>query len=85
MACLPHPPTQQAETDAADQARRWRLAVLTGLVVAPFFPASNVLFYVGTFIGERLMYFPSGAQLRLVVNCSLLGPTACCRHCLVLF
>ena len=25
----------------------------------PFFPASNVLFYVGTFIGERLLYFPS--------------------------
>lgn len=38
---------------------RWRLAVLLGLVVGPFFPASNVLFYVGTFIGERLLYFPS--------------------------
>lgn len=31
---------------------RWRLSVLVGLTVAPFFPASNVLFYVGTFIGE---------------------------------
>ncbi|KAF6265952.1 hypothetical protein COO60DRAFT_771390 [Scenedesmus sp. NREL 46B-D3] len=38
---------------------RWRLVVLMGLLVAPFFPASNVLFYVGTFIGERLLYFPS--------------------------
>lgn len=38
---------------------RWRLMVLVGLVIAPFFPASNVLFYVGTFIGERLLYSPS--------------------------
>ena len=29
------------------------------LQVAPFFPASNVMFYVGTFIGERLLYCPS--------------------------
>ena len=27
--------------------------------MAPFFPASNVMFYVGTFIGERLLYCPS--------------------------
>eukprot|EP00775_Hariotina_reticulata_P006105 gene6105-6343_t len=40
-------------------AARWRLLVVLGLIVAPFFPASNVLFYVGTFIGERLLYFPS--------------------------
>lgn len=44
-----------------ERERRWRLAVAAGLLVGPFFPASNVLFYVGTFIGERLMYFPSGA------------------------
>ncbi|KAF8071070.1 Tmtc4 [Scenedesmus sp. PABB004] len=45
-------------------AARWRLAVATGLVVGPFLPASNVLFYVGTFIGERLLYTPSiGAAL----------------------
>ena len=29
------------------------------LQVAPFFPASNMMFYVGTFIGERLLYCPS--------------------------
>lgn len=52
--------SQQEEPTPGEQARRWRLAVLTGLLVAPYFPASNVLFYVGTFIGERLMYFPSG-------------------------
>ncbi|GAX82143.1 hypothetical protein CEUSTIGMA_g9571.t1 [Chlamydomonas eustigma] len=39
--------------------RRWRLLVLLGLTLAPFLPASNLLFYVGTFIGERLMYMPS--------------------------
>lgn len=27
--------------------------------VAPFLPASNIFFYVGTFIGERLLYLPS--------------------------
>ncbi|GIL81905.1 hypothetical protein Vretifemale_10876, partial [Volvox reticuliferus] len=40
-------------------AARWRLFVVAGLFVGPFVPASNVLFYVGTFIGERLLYFPS--------------------------
>eukprot|EP00887_Chlorella_sp_A99_P006721 scaffold3.g6721.t1 len=44
---------------SALRTARWRLAVLAGLVIAPFFPASNVLFYVGTFIGERLLYMPS--------------------------
>ncbi|GMH37112.1 hypothetical protein BSKO_04985 [Bryopsis sp. KO-2023] len=38
---------------------RWRFLVMIGLMVGPFFPASNVLFYVGTVIGERLLYFPS--------------------------
>lgn len=38
---------------------RWRMMVVVGLLIAPFFPASNVLFYVGTFIGERLLYMPS--------------------------
>ena len=42
-----------------ESTARWRLAVAAGLLVAPFFPASNVPFYVGTFIGERLLYFPS--------------------------
>ena len=51
----------QAAPTPAEQSRRWRLAVAAGLLVGPFFPASNVLFYVGTFIGERLLYFPSGS------------------------
>lgn len=29
------------------------------LTAAPFVPAANVFFYVGTFIGERLLYIPS--------------------------
>ncbi len=33
--------------------------MLLGLSLLPFLPASNLLFYVGTFIGERLMYMPS--------------------------
>jgi len=48
-----------ASVSASLAAARWRLLILLGLLVAPFFPASNVLFYVGTFIGERLLYFPS--------------------------
>lgn len=50
---------QEAAAAALCARRRWRLMVLVGLVIAPFFPASNVLFYVGTFIGERLLYSPS--------------------------
>lgn len=46
----------------AEHLCRWRLAVTAGLLVGPFFPASNVLFYVGTFVGERLLYVPSGEE-----------------------
>ena len=51
----------QAAPSHRRHEQRWRLAVAAGLLVGPFFPASNLLFYVGTFIGERLLYFPSGA------------------------
>jgi len=54
--------------DAGCARSRWRLMVLVGLVVAPFFPASNVLFYVGTFIGERLLYSPSIGYCLLVAD-----------------
>jgi hypothetical protein len=47
---------------------RWRLFVLVGLILGPFFPASNVLFFVGTFIGERLMYSPSIGYCMLVAH-----------------
>ncbi|KAK9815977.1 hypothetical protein WJX74_001822 [Apatococcus lobatus] len=44
---------------AANLHGRWRLTVIAGLILAPFLPASNVLFYVGTFVAERLLYVPS--------------------------
>lgn len=47
---------------------RWRLLVVVGLLIAPYFPASNVLFYVGTFIGERLLYFPSVGYCLLLAD-----------------
>lgn len=53
-ATLPPPATSPALA-----AARWRLFVVAALTVAPFLPAANVFFYVGTFIGERLLYAPS--------------------------
>ncbi|KAK9805000.1 hypothetical protein WJX73_010519 [Symbiochloris irregularis] len=49
----------QGDAAAQNCLLRWQLLVAYGLMVAPFIPASNVLFYVGTFIGERLLYMPS--------------------------
>ena len=48
-----------------------------GLGAFPFAPASNVFFYVGTFIGERLLYMPSvGFCLLLALP---LARALCCR------
>lgn len=52
-------PDPNPDPATSTQHARWRLVVAAGLVVAPFFPAANVLFPVGTFIGERLLYAPS--------------------------
>ena len=52
--------------------------MLVGLVVGPFFPASNVLFYVGTFIGERLLYFPSIGFCILAAELLLRGHLTSC-------
>ena len=52
---------------AALALRRWRAFVVLGLMAAPFLPSSNLLFFVGTYIGERLLYLPS------VGYCLLLG------------
>jgi tetratricopeptide (TPR) repeat protein len=67
---------KQADNDADDKQdddnqtarRRWRLFVVLALIVAPFFPASNALFYVGTYIGERLLYLPSVGFCLLVAD-----------------
>ena len=60
---------------ARSQAR-WRMVTVLGLVAGPFLPASNILFYVGTFIGERLLYMPSVGFCLLVAHAAmlLLGP-----------
>ncbi len=83
-ASPPPLPAAQAPASGALHERRWRLAVAAGLLVGPFFPASNVLFYVGTFIGERLLYFPSGKlglapEVRLCFGPSLVGHGVCCQ------
>ncbi|CAL5229598.1 g12956 [Coccomyxa viridis] len=44
---------------AAPFKGRWRSFVAVGLIIAPFLPASNLFFWVGTYIGERLIYAPS--------------------------
>eukprot|EP00927_Polykrikos_kofoidii_P085430 TRINITY_DN9295_c0_g2_i1.p1 TRINITY_DN9295_c0_g2~~TRINITY_DN9295_c0_g2_i1.p1 ORF type:complete len:937 (+),score=145.17 TRINITY_DN9295_c0_g2_i1:358-2811(+) len=51
-------------------SRGAREAPIVGLaiVLLSFFPMSNVLFPVGTVIGERLMYMPSGGFLLAVVG-----------------
>jgi hypothetical protein len=61
-------PAVAAAVDGRLGHARWRLMVVVGLLVAPYFPASNVLFYVGTFIGERLLYFPSIGYCLLVAD-----------------
>jgi hypothetical protein len=41
------------------RAARLRLFVVLAFGVAPFLPAANIFLYVGTYIGERLLYMPS--------------------------
>lgn len=50
--------------DSALHAARWRLFVTAGLVVAPLLPATNLFFYVGTFLAERLLLVPSGKAVK---------------------
>eukprot|EP00927_Polykrikos_kofoidii_P085429 TRINITY_DN9295_c0_g1_i1.p1 TRINITY_DN9295_c0_g1~~TRINITY_DN9295_c0_g1_i1.p1 ORF type:complete len:914 (+),score=134.14 TRINITY_DN9295_c0_g1_i1:40-2781(+) len=51
-------------------SRGAREAPIVGLaiVLLSFFPMSNILFPVGTMIGERLMYMPSGGFLLAIVG-----------------
>lgn len=50
---------QRATAAERDAVARWRLFVAVGLLAAPFVPASNVVLWVGTSLGERLLYLPS--------------------------
>jgi hypothetical protein len=69
---------EDEEEDDNDEKRRrregkerrwwWSVAILIGLVVGPFLPASNIFFYVGTFIGERLLYVPSIGYCLLIAS-----------------
>lgn len=67
------PPAATA-AEAADSlpsgnaAARWTVFVFLGLLAAPFLPSSNLLLYVGTFIGERLLYIPSIGFCMLLAN-----------------
>ena len=37
----------------------WDLIIIFSWIIIPFVPASNIFFFVGTFIAERLLYLPS--------------------------
>lgn len=57
-----------SQAEAGHREAVWVMVVMTGLVLAPFLPASNLLFYVGTFIGERLLYMPSAGFCMLLAH-----------------
>ena len=61
---------------ARHQESVWQMVIVVGLVIAPFSPAANVLFYVGTFIAERLLYLPSFGYCLLLAHylTQLMGP-----------
>eukprot|EP00803_Ostreobium_quekettii_P011106 evm.model.scf_344.3 EVM.evm.TU.scf_344.3 scf_344:28738-43688(+) len=66
--------TEAPPSDASLVRSKYRCCLLYGLVVCPFFPASNVLFYVGTLVAERLLYFPSVGFCLLLAHI-VVGPT----------
>ncbi len=70
------PHSGQGQRAQACSQAQWRMVVMLGLVAGPFLPASNILFYVGTFIGERLLYMPSVGFCLLAAHAVmlLLGP-----------
>eukprot|EP00976_Prorocentrum_cordatum_P114705 1195885-Prorocentrum_minimum.AAC.4 len=73
-----------AQSDQQDQQQQWASAYATwrtwhtgaklrgyclgALVVGPFLPGGNVFFYVGTYIGERLLYLPSMGYCLLLAD-----------------
>ena len=74
------PETEASHVEDSIAARHqesvWQMVVVVGLVIAPFSPAANVLFYVGTFIAERLLYLPSFGYCLLLAHylTQLIGP-----------
>ena len=74
------PETEASRVEDSIAARHqdsvWQMVVAVGLIIAPFSPAANVLFYVGTFIAERLLYLPSFGYCLLLAHylTQLTGP-----------
>lgn len=58
---------QEDDKDAVLQA-----FLVYGLIIVPFLPASNIFFWVGTAVGERLLYYPSIGYVLLLAD--VLGP-----------
>ena len=46
--------------------RSWLVLTVFAWLIVPFIPASNIFFFVGTFVAERLLYFPSIAFCLLI-------------------
>ena len=68
-AAAPLTPSGVNGADGEGRLIRARVrAFVVALAAAPFVPASNVFFYVGTFIGERLLYLPSVGACMLVAE-----------------
>jgi len=47
---------------------RLRLFILYSFVLGPMLPATNIFFYVGTYIAERLLYLPSMGYCMLLAD-----------------
>lgn len=82
-------PSRDAQVEQADRHRRalWQMVIVVGLVIGPFVPAANIFFYVGTFIGERLLYLPSVGYCMMFAHylTELLGPRGLhSLHCIML-
>jgi len=53
--------------------------LIYGLMVIPFMPAANIFFWVGTAMGERLLYFPSLGYL-LFLSHVVVGRSRTCHN-----
>ena len=81
--------SREAQAEQADRRRQamWQMVIVVGLMIGPFVPAANILFYVGTFIGERLLYLPSVGYCMMLAHylTQLLGPGGLhSLHCIML-
>ncbi|CAG0879154.1 unnamed protein product [Cyprideis torosa] len=58
---------------SSDDSHRCRICLGLCLLVFPFLPASNLFFYVGFVIAERVLYLPSmGAAILVAEGCDIL-------------